>query len=144
MSRSLLWNHMVFCIPRASIHRAARIRYSAIIAFVICVLQTCLTTMVPRSFSWSLVPCDRWFIVFAMSSPDTSPSCGSRGKARYLSPAMAAIRAQKLQMTKTLKNLRKDMKKEPRAVTDTRVVCTWILMFCSIETASLVRDVSTC
>jgi hypothetical protein len=57
---------------------------------------------------------------------------------------MAAIRAQKLQMTKNLKDLRKDMKKEPRAVTDTRVVCKWILMFFLIETASLVGDVSTC
>ena len=39
-----------------------------------------------------------------------------RAKARYLSPAMAAIRIQRENMNKTLKALRKDLCKEPRAM----------------------------
>ena len=34
-----------------------------------------------------------------------------------MSPAMVVIRTQKEQMTKTLKTLRKDMRKEPRDIT---------------------------
>jgi len=63
-----------------------------------------------------------------MSSPGTPPSCGTRGKARYQSPAMSDIRAQKVLMTKNLKDKRKDMKKEPRVVTDTCVFGLYTLM----------------
>jgi hypothetical protein len=38
-----------------------------------------------------------------------------------MSPAMAVIRIQKDQMTKNLKNLRKDMRKEPSDITLTSV-----------------------
>ena len=56
-----------------------------------------------------------------MPSPHTGPSCGNRGKARYVSPTMGVIRDQKVQMAKKLKDLRREMKKEPTSVTDTRV-----------------------
>jgi len=55
--------------------------------------------------------------VFVMSSSISSTTCGSRGKVRYMSPHMAVIRIQKDLMTKNLKNLRKDMRKEPSDIT---------------------------
>jgi hypothetical protein len=56
-----------------------------------------------------------------MASACSSSTGGSRVKVRYMSPAMAVIRIQKDQMTKNLKNLRKDMRKEPSDITLTSV-----------------------
>ena len=65
----------------------------------------------------SLLACVWCCIDFAMSSPISSSTCGSRAKVRYMSPAMVVIRTQKEQMTKTLKTLRKDMRKELTDIT---------------------------
>jgi hypothetical protein len=52
-----------------------------------------------------------------MASACSAATGGSRVKVRYMSPAMAVIRIQKDMMTKNLKNLRKDMRKEPSDIT---------------------------
>ncbi len=68
----------------------------------------------PRSVCVSYCLCVALFVAAtAMPSPASSSGDGARVKARYLSPTMAAIRMQRENMTKTLKVLRKDMRKEP-------------------------------
>ena len=81
----------------------------------------------------SLFPSFWCCVAFAMSSPDSPSTSGGRGKARYMSPTMAVIRMQKDHMTKTLKTLRKDMRKELQVIIHIVAKCLAMVKLCLLQ-----------